>query len=101
MQIQNVVINAKLIAQKFHVNLNMAKGNIIEADDSAKPVYRSVTSEFFDWAEIIKSQPGIEINNEEYQKILRETKVTVDLKIHKRYIRIVAEDNGVQKQAAS
>jgi len=69
----------------------MANGNIIEEDDSAKPVYRSVTSEIFDWTEIINNQPGIEINNDEYQKILREAKVWGDLREDKRFIKIVAE----------
>jgi len=95
-QIQNAMINAKLIAKKYLVNLNMAEGNVIEDEDSAKPVYRSVTSKGFDWAEIINSQPGIEIKNEEYQQILRGAKVMIDLSKAKRYIRVVAEDKGVQ-----
>jgi hypothetical protein len=101
LQIQSITLNARLIAKKYLVNLNMAEGNIIEDDDTAKPVYRSMTSKGFDWAEIMNNQPGIEISHEEYQQIVRESKVMADLSNAGRYIRIVAEDKGVQGQTTS
>lgn len=98
-QIQNVTVNAKLIAKKHLVNLRMADGKVIEEENNPKPVYRSVISEGFDWAEILRSQPGVEINNEEYQQILRGANLAVDLSKAKRYIRIVAEEKGKPTQA--
>lgn len=76
----------------------MADGKVVEEENNSKPVYRSVVSEGFDWAEIINSQPGKEINNEEYQQILREAKVAADLSNVKRYIRIIAEEKGKPTQ---
>lgn len=101
LQIQSVTLNAKLIAKKYLVNLNMAEGNIIEDDDTTKPVYRSIASKGFDWAEIMNNQPGIEISHEEYQQILRESKVMADLSNAKQHIRILAVDKGVPEQTTS
>lgn len=95
-QIQSVTLNAKLTAKKYIANLRMAEGSVIEDQDTAKPVYRSLTSQGFDWAETMKSQPGIEIGQEEYQQILLESKVRVDLSKARQYIRIVVQDKGEQ-----
>lgn len=97
-QIQNIVIGAKLTAKKYLVNLHMAEGKIIEEESNSNPVYRSVASKGFDWAETINSQPGIEIHNEEFQQILREAKLAVDLSKAQRYLRVVVEDKGKPPQ---
>ena len=93
--IESVTLNAKLIAKKYLVNVNMAQGSVIE-DENNTPVYRSVASKGYDWAEIINNQPGIEISNDEYQQMMRESKLTTELSGAKRYIRIVAEDKGIK-----
>lgn len=93
-QIQGITITAKLTAKKYLVNLHMAGGTIIEEENKDKPVYQSVVSQGFDWAEILTNQTGVEITNEEYQKLLREAQLFVPLNNAKRYIRLVAEDKG-------
>lgn len=95
-KVQNVVFNGRVTARKFIVNLNMAGGNVIEDDKSGETIYRSVFSEGFEWGEIVKNQSGIEIDNEEYQRILINGKL-MNITNAKRFIRLVAQDKSMQK----
>ena len=76
------------------INWQLAHGDIIENEDRTQPVYRSLASQGIDWAEIISNRPGIEISPDEYQQILKDSKLKVNLRNVKRYIRIVAQDKG-------
>jgi hypothetical protein len=93
-QIQSAVFKVKLIPFKFVISWQLAQGDIIENEDRTKTIYRSLASQGIDWEEIINNKPSVELSPEEYQQILMESKLTVDLHKVKRYIRIVAQDKG-------
>ena len=95
--ILSITFSGRTIAKKYLVNLNIGSGNIIEDVNNEKPVYQSIASKGFDWAEIINNQPGIEIDQEEYNEMQTEAKITTDLSNAKPYIRVVFEDKNVKK----
>lgn len=95
-QIQAATISARLIPIKYMINWQLAQGDIMENEDRTEPIYRSLASQGIDWAEIINNWSGIEISPEEYQQILNNSKLKVDLSNAQRYIRIVAQDKGEQ-----
>lgn len=95
-QIQEVEFKIKMVAKKYLVNLKIAEGKILEDEDTKKIAYRSLTTEGIDWAEILNSQSGIEINNDEYQQILNNGTLVDDLGNRKRYLKIVTEEKGSQ-----
>jgi hypothetical protein len=89
-RIKEFLVNAQLIAIKFLVNLNLAEGHILEDLKEGQPVYEEFISESFDWAEIMKNQPSIELKPEEYEQIIQESRVGADLTNAERFIHIVA-----------
>ncbi len=95
-QIRDAIISARLVPIKYVVNWQFAQGDIIENEDRTKPIYRSLASQGIDWAEIMNNKTGVEISLDEYQQILKESKLKVDLRNARRFIRIVAEDKGDQ-----
>lgn len=90
LRVKEFLVNARLIAKKFLLDLNLAEGHILEDNNEGQPVYEEFTSKSFDWANIMKNQPGIEINPEEYEQILKDSRVATDLGNAERFIRIVA-----------
>jgi hypothetical protein len=92
--IQEVGFDIKIIAKKYLVNPKMAEGKILEDDATNKMEYRSLKSEGIDWAEVLNSQSGIEIDNDEYQRIINNGTLIDDLSNRERYIKIVTEEKG-------
>lgn len=99
LRVKEFLVNARLIAKKILVNLNLAEGHILEDIKDEQPVYEEFTSKSIDWADMIKNQPGIETNLEEYEQIKKDSRVAADLGNAERFIRIVATNTHQNDRA--
>jgi hypothetical protein len=91
-QVQKVKVEAELKALKYMVSLRLAEGNILEDSQSETPMYRELNSQGFDWGNIMKSQQGIEVDQQEYEQIQNSSIGTVDLTNAKQWLRVVYTD---------
>lgn len=87
-EIERFLVQAKLVAKKYPINLQFAGGNILSDFDTKKTVYREVASQGFDWEEIIRTQPGIEISAEDYYEQLKKPGYWGVVTNAKRYLRV-------------
>jgi hypothetical protein len=97
-QVKEFIVDGTLIAKKYAVNVRLAEGSILEDVTTGESVYRQFASVGFDWAEMMRTQSGIEISPEEYEQSLREARFIADINNAKRWLRVVLEDkeaNGV------
>jgi Restriction endonuclease len=91
-KIEEFIVIGRLIAKRYAVNLRLAEGSILEDVGTGEPVYQQLASEGFDWAEIMRTQPGIEISPEEYKQSIRESRIIADINNANRFLRIVLGD---------
>ena len=91
-QINNVVMLGEIVAKQYLVNLNFAKGDVLEDENRAIINYRSLESKAVDWTEIVKNQIGKELSEEEYQQIRNQPKAfSESLSKDKKYFRVVIQ----------
>jgi hypothetical protein len=95
LKVREFVVNAKLVAKKFAINLHLAEGSVLEDVETGRPVYQGVASKGFDWSELMKSQPGVEIGQGEYERSIRDSGLIADLGDAKRWLRVVV--SGTKK----
>jgi hypothetical protein len=93
------LVDAKLVAKKYAVNLRLAEGGVLEDIETGRPVYQEVASKGFDWAEIMRSQPGVELSQEEYEQSIRDSRFVADLGDAKRWLRVLVNDSKKTKSA--
>ena len=96
LRVQEFLIHAQLVAKRYPVNLKLAGGNVLEDVTANEPIYRDLTSKGFDWAEIMNTQPGLEISPEEYEKSLREGQISADLSNARQHLRVVVRNKKDQ-----
>ena len=92
-QLNGIVVLADISAKQYLVNLNFAKGDVLEDENKENIKYRSLKSEEVDWMEIVKNQTGRELSAAEYERLQQYPKaIKAHLSEDKRYFRVVATE---------
>jgi hypothetical protein len=98
-RVREFAVEAKLVARKYAVNLRLAEGGVLEDIETGRPVYQEVASKGFDWAEMMRTQSGLELSPEEYAQSIRDSQFIADLGDAKRWLRVVVADTKKKNSA--
>jgi Restriction endonuclease len=98
-RVREFAVDAKLVAKKYAVNLRLAEGGVLEDIETGRPVYQEVASKGFDWAEIMRTQAGVELSPEEYEQSIRDSQFVADLGDARRWLRVVVADTKKKNSA--
>lgn len=84
-----LVVEGQCVARQWLVNLTLGVGHVLQDARSDGPVYDELASEGFDWAEIMRSNPGVELTEDQYSEVAQRSQITLDLSKVKRFLRVM------------
>jgi len=95
-RVLKLVVNGVNRTREYSVNLGLAFGHILRNDLTEEQVFQQFTTKSFDWANLISSQSGREVTEEEYQAMLESEgyQGALSLSNANRYLRLVASKSS-------
>lgn len=91
-RIKSFHFKMKIVAKAFALNLRLAGGSVLEDVPSGRTRVVHAVSEGFDWAEVLRTQLGTELTEEQFQQLKDAPGIefpVIDLTEAKQYFRVV------------
>ncbi len=83
-------VTGLLVAMRWVVPLQMDHGHIL-LQHSGEAAYQEFTTSSFQWRQIMDTQPGEPVTPDEFERMVKESQMDVDLRKAQRFLRVVLQ----------
>ncbi len=89
-EVERFDVTGRLVATRWLVPLGLDHGHIL-LQQSGEAAYQEFTTSSFQWRQIMETQPGKPVTPEEYERLIKESQLDVDLARARRFLRVVLQ----------
>ena len=75
------------MATRWLVPLQLDNGYVL-LHESGEPAYQEFTTSSFQWREIMETQAGEQVTPEEFERLMKDSQISVDLATARRFLRL-------------